>query len=74
MMIMMIVHNALVSQKEGAGGGRDGKSKKGRPNMNSDARRVRSHRSILLWGVGCEEHVKPIRWYGVLLNRRGKGG
>ena len=57
--------NSLLHQKEGAqgeeeeegggSGGRGGRSKKGRIDKKSDARRGRSHLSNSVTGVGCEE-------------------
>ena len=55
--MMMIAPNSLVRQMEGAQGEEEeeGRSKKGRPDRNSDARRKRSHRLNSVRGVGCEE-------------------
>ena len=59
--MMMIAPNYLARQKEGfqrEGGGRGGRSKKERPERNSDARRGHSHRSLSVRGVGCEKQEK----------------
>ena len=63
---MMIDPNSLAHQKKeneqeafsGGGVGRGRRSKKGRPNRNSDARRGRSHRSLSERGVVCEKQEK----------------
>ena len=55
-------------------GGRGGRSKKGRIDRNSNARRGCSHRSNSVRGIGCEEHEKTWTWCGILINSRGRGG
>ena len=59
-MMMMIAPNSLARQKEGIllFRGRSRKSNKVRSNRNSDVRCGRSHRSILVRGVGWEEQEK----------------
>ena len=57
----MIAPNSHARQKKRGSGGRgerSGRLKKGRPNSNSDARRGRSHKSISVRDVGCEEQEK----------------
>ena len=42
----------------GGGGGGGGRSKKGRPNRNSNPMRGHSHRSFSVRGVACDEQEK----------------
>ena len=60
--MMIVAPNSLVRQEvaQGGGGGRGGRSKKGRLDRNSDTRRGRSHRSNSVRGVGCDEQEKNI--------------
>ena len=44
--------------REGEGTG--GRSKKGRPNRNSDVRCGHSHRTLSVRGVGCKEQEKTM--------------
>ena len=59
---MMMIHPCARKRwkkfRSGGGGGRDGRSKKGRIDGNSDARRGRSHRSNSVRDVGMEEQEK----------------
>ena len=49
----------------GGGEGRYGRSKKGRIEINSDAKRELSHRSNSVKAVGCEEQEKTWTVHGV---------
>ena len=77
MIMMMIAPNSLARQKErvqGEGEEESGRSNEGRPNKNSDASHGRSHRSLLVRGVGCEAYEKTwTRVWGSILQEGQRG-
>ena len=70
MMVMIAFNSCARRRGSGGGGGREVRSKKGMPNMNSDVRNGRCHRSLSVRGVECEEQRRDERWHGVILHRR----